>query len=55
MKNFVTFDNAKEMLDFINDGYDLYCEEDGTFVTNYDCDDSIVVYDLEGFRVRKCE
>ena len=55
MKNFVTFDNAKEMLDFINDGHDLYCEEDGTFVTNYNCYNSIVVYDLEEFRVRKCE
>ena len=55
MKNFVTFDNAKEMLDFINDNHDLYCEEDGTFVTNYNIYNSIIVYDLDGFQVRECK
>ena len=55
MKNFVTFDNAKEMLDFINDGHDLYCEEDGMFVTNFNYYNSIVVYNLDEFQVRECE
>lgn len=55
MKNFVTFDNAKEMLDFINDGHDLYCEKYCTFVAIYNCYNSIVVYDLDEFQVRECE
>lgn len=55
MKTFVTFENAKEMLNFISNGHDLYYEEDGTFVTNYNCYNSIVVYDLDGFQVRECE
>ena len=55
MKNFATFDNAKEMLDFINDNHDLYCEEDGTFVTNFNYYNSIVVYNLDGSQVRECE
>ena len=55
MRKFVTFDNAKEMLNFINDGHDLYYEEDGTFVTNFNYYNSIVVYDLDGFQVRECE
>lgn len=55
MKNFVTFDNAKEMLDFINDGHDLYCEKNCTFVAIYNCYNSIVVYNLDEFQVRECE
>ena len=55
MKNFVTFDSAKEMLDFINEGHDLYCENDETFVAIYNNYDSIVVYYLDEFQVRKCE
>ena len=55
MKNFVTFDNEKEMLDFINDGHDLYCEKDCTFVATYNYYNSIVVYDLDEFQVRECE
>lgn len=55
MKKFVTFDNAKEMLDFISDCHDLYCANDGTFVALYNDYDSIVVYNLDEFQVRKCE
>ena len=55
MENFVTFDNAKEMLDFINDGHDLYYEKDGTFVTNYNYYNSIVVYDLDEVQVCECK
>ena len=55
MKNFVTFDSAKEMLDFINDNHDLYCEKDCTFVAIYNCYNSIVVYNLDEFQVRECE
>lgn len=55
MKNFVTFDSAKEMLDFINEGHDLYCADDETFVAIYNNYDSIVVYYLDEFQVRKCE
>ena len=55
MKNFVTFDNAKEMLDFINDDHDLYCEETNTYVANYNSCNSIVVYRLDEFQVCECE
>ena len=55
MKNFVTFDSAKEMLDFINNGHDLYCGVNNTFVTNYNYYNSIVVYRLDEFQVRECE
>lgn len=55
MKNFVTFDNAKEMLNFINDGHDLYREENGEFVTNFNYYNSIVVYNLDESQVRECE
>lgn len=55
MKKFVTFDSAKEMLDFINDGHDLYCEKDCTFVAIYNNYDSIVTYFLTEDYVRECE
>lgn len=55
MKNFVTFDNAKEMLDFINDNHDLYCEETNTYVANYNGYSGIVVYFLDDDEVRECE
>ena len=50
MKNFVTFDNAKEMLDFINDNHDLYCEETNTYVANYNSCGGIVNYSLSKMR-----
>lgn len=55
MKNFVTFDNAKEMLDFINDNHDLYCEEKNTYVANYNGCGGIVAYFLDDDEVRECE
>ena len=55
MKNFVTFDNAKEMLDFINDNHDLYCEETNIYVANYNEIGSIVTYFLTEDYVRECE
>ena len=55
MKNFVTFDNAEEMLDFINDDHDLYCKETNTYVANYNGIGSIVTYFLDEDDVRKCE
>ena len=55
MKNFVTFDSAKEMLDFINDNHDLYCEETNTYVANYNEIGSIATYFLDEDDVRKCE
>lgn len=55
MKNFVTFDNAKEMLDFINDGHDLYCEKDCTFVAIYNNYDGIVTYFLTAEDAMECE
>lgn len=60
MKNFVTFDNAKEMLDFINDNHDLYCEDPyckgtGVYVANYSDCGGIVTYYLSDEEVRECE
>lgn len=55
MKTFVTFDNAKEMLDFINDNHDLYCEETNTYVANYNDWGGIVTYFLDENEVRECE
>lgn len=56
MKTFVTFDNAKEMLDFINENHDLYCGGDGTYVANYNDYGGIVSYRfLDEDEVHKCE
>ena len=55
MKNFVTFDNAEEMLNFINDNHDLYCEETNIYVANYNEIGSIVTYFLTEDYVRECE
>ena len=55
MKNFVTFDSAKEMLDFINDNHDLYCEETNTYTANYNGIGSIVTYFLDEDEVCECE
>lgn len=55
MKNFVTFDNAKEMLDFINDNHDLYCEETSIYVANYNDYGGIVTYYLTAEDAMKCE
>ncbi len=55
MKNFVTFDNAKEMLDFINDDHDLYCEETNIYVANYNDYGGIVTYFLDEDEVCECE
>ena len=55
MKNFVTFDNAKEMLNFINDDHDLYCAETNTYVANYNSCGGIVTYFLNEDEVCKCE
>ena len=55
MKNFVTFDDAKEMLDFINDNHDLYCDDTGVYVANYNDRGSIVSYYLSDEEVRECE
>ena len=55
MKAFVTFDNAEEMLDFINDNHDLYCEETNTYVANYNGIGSIVTYLLDEDEVCECE
>ena len=55
MKNFVTFDNAEEMLSFINDNHDLYCEETNTYVSNYNDFGGIVTYFLDEDEVCKCE
>lgn len=55
MKTFVTFENAKEMLDFINDNHDLYCERTSTYVANYNTCGGIVAYFLNEDDVRKCE
>lgn len=54
-KKFVTFDNAKEMLDFINNDHDLYCEMTNAYVANYTVDGGIVVYYLGEDDVRECE
>ena len=55
MKNSVTFDNAKEMLKFINNNHDLYCEETNTYVANHNGIGSIVTYLLDEDDVRECE
>ena len=55
MKNLVTFDNAKEMLDFINDNHDLYCAETNTYVANYNDYGGIVTYYLTAEDAMKCE
>lgn len=55
MKRFVTFDNAMEMLDFINDNHDLYCEETDTYVANYNDCGSIATYCLTAEDAMKCE
>ena len=55
MKNFVTFDNAKEMLDFINDDHDLYCEETNTYVASYNVYGGIATYYLSAEDLMKCE
>lgn len=55
MKNFVTFDNAKEMLDFIKDNHDLYCEETGVYVANYNDRGGIASYYLSDEEIRECE
>ena len=55
MKHFVTFDNANEMLDFINDNHDLYCEETGIYVANYNNCGSIATYSLTAEDVMECE
>ena len=55
MKKFVTFDSAKEMLDFINDNHDLYCEDTDTYVANYNTCGSIVTYFLTAEDAMECE
>lgn len=55
MKNFVTFDNAKEMLDFINDDHDLYCVETNTYAANYNDYGGIATYFLDEDDVLECE
>lgn len=40
------FDNAKEMLDYINDNHDLYSRKAEKYVFNYNEDGSICTYDI---------
>lgn len=41
------FDNAKEMLDYINDNHDLYSETAKKYVFNYNESGSICTYDID--------
>lgn len=55
MKIFVTFENAKEMLNIVNKNYDLFCEKTGEYISNYNYFGGILFYRLDENQVRECE